>query len=264
VRAWAIAYLQILARLYLWRHRPGVVAIAGNQGKTVLKRVLARALGQALPVRANPRSYNTEVGLPLAVLGLEIDPRTWMSIAKTLVRATLKALFDRHSPHWLILELGARQHGDMARLLRTVRPDWAVVTNWSTLEGDSAETSPVMRTEMEALLACLPEERVLMSEDDPLLVHARERLRLCPITLGDTRWTRIRGGYLLPGSEGSYEVGSEWVGASTAYAIQAAVLLGERLGLTRAQIQSFLRAETGALSSGRSPSDDQGLRQASG
>jgi aminotransferase len=249
-RAWAVGYLQILARFYLWRRKPGVIAIAGNQGKTVLKRVLARALGRSFSVRANPRSYNTDIGLPLAVLGLEINPRSWPSILATLAKATLRAIFGVDRPDWLILELGSRHSGDMAALLRTVHPDWAVVTNLSSAEGDWAEPQAVLQAELDQLLARLPAGRVLMSEDDALLKAAGARMTQAPIPLGEARWTRVRGGHLLSGEGGNYEVGPEWVGASSAYAIQAAVRLADELGVPREQIQEFLRAETGRIEPG--------------
>ena len=68
VRQAGVRGLQMLARLYLKRRRPRVVAIAGTRGKTVMKRVLTELLSAHLHTRANPLSYNTEVGLPLAVL----------------------------------------------------------------------------------------------------------------------------------------------------------------------------------------------------
>jgi histidinol-phosphate/aromatic aminotransferase/cobyric acid decarboxylase-like protein len=253
-RAYAVSYLQLLARFYLWRRKPGVIAIAGNQGKTVLKRILARALSRTFSVRANPRSYNTDIGLPLAVLGLEINPRSWPSILSTLVKATFRALCGAERPDWLILELGSRQRGDMAALLRTVRPDWAVVTNLSSAEGEWPEPQAVLQAELEQLLSHMPGQRVLMSEDDALLKAARSRMTQAPIPIGEARWTRVRGGHEIAGNGGSYEVGPEWVGASSAYAIQAAVLLADALGIPRAQIQEFLRAETGRIETGLSDS----------
>jgi UDP-N-acetylmuramyl pentapeptide synthase len=242
-----VAYLHGLARLYLRRRRPGVIAIAGNRGKTVLKRVLARALSRAFLVRTNPRSYNTEIGLPLAVLGLEINPRSWRAVARTLGRASLRALFHRERLDWLILELGSRRPGDMAQLLRTVRPDWAVVTNVASGEGELAEQAAVLREEVGALLAAVPPGRVLMSEDDPLLQACRGGLAVPPIPLGRARSRPgPRGGAWFAAGLGEYRIGPELVGESAAYAVQAAVLLGERLGMARAQLEAFLLAETGA------------------
>ena len=118
---------------------------------------------------------------------------------------------------------------------------------------------------MDQLLAHLPAGRVLMSEDDALLKAAGARMAQAPIPLGEARWTRVRGGHLLSGKGGAYEVGPEWVGASSAYAIQAAVRLADELGLPREQIQAFLRAETGRIEPGLAGPDARPpLRRADG
>src|SRR5262249_32181627 len=62
----ATALLRHGARVHLARTRPRVVGITGTQGKTVIKRAVADLLGRTMRVRANPLSYNTAVGLPLA------------------------------------------------------------------------------------------------------------------------------------------------------------------------------------------------------
>src|SRR5262245_50282526 len=68
-----VALLRHAARVHLERTRPRVIAITGTQGKTVIKRTVAELLGGRLRVRANPLSYNTAVGLPLAILGRTLD-----------------------------------------------------------------------------------------------------------------------------------------------------------------------------------------------
>ena len=98
-----LASLQSLARA--WREQLGgrVVGITGSTGKTSVKDV-CRAL---LPgeVHASPENYNTEIGLPLAVLGAE---------AGTDV---------------LVLEMGMRGPGQIAELCAIAAPDVAVITN---------------------------------------------------------------------------------------------------------------------------------------
>jgi hypothetical protein len=122
-----------------------------------------------------------------------------------------------------------------------------------------------LQAELDQLLAHMPAGRVLMSEDDALLKAAAARMAQAPIPLGAARWTRVRGGHHLSGKGGAYEVGPEWVGASSAYALQAAVRLADELGIPRAQTQEFLRAETGRIDPGcADPSDRAALRQAEG
>ena len=217
-----------------------------------MKRVLTRALEPHFRVRSNPRSYNTEIGLPLAVLGLEIDPRAWHSIARTLSRATLRAFLGRERLDWLVLELGARRRGDLARLLRVVRPDWAVVTNLSAGEEEPDEEAAELCDELGALCRMVGPERTVVCADDPLLQaylgpdpwgaaeSGPARMSLEAISQSDR-------GYRFRGRLGYYDIGTEVVGASAQYAIQAAVLIAERLGLSHEQVQERVTAETGTV-----------------
>jgi UDP-N-acetylmuramoyl-tripeptide--D-alanyl-D-alanine ligase len=98
-----LASLQSLARA--WRERLGcpVVGITGSTGKTSVKDI-CRAL---LPgdVHASPENYNTEIGMPLAMLGA------------------------RESTDVLVLEMGMRGPGQIAELCAIAEPDVAVITN---------------------------------------------------------------------------------------------------------------------------------------
>jgi UDP-N-acetylmuramoyl-tripeptide--D-alanyl-D-alanine ligase len=98
-----LASLQSLARS--WRERLGarVLGITGSTGKTSVKDV-ARAL---LPARlqASPENFNTEIGLPLAVLGAEEGTEV------------------------LVLEMAMRGPGQIAELCAIAAPDLAVITN---------------------------------------------------------------------------------------------------------------------------------------
>ena len=252
-RSLAVRYLGMLARFYLWRRGPLVVAIAGNRGKTVFKRTLTELLERGHAVRANPRSYNTDIGLPLAVLGLEINPRDWKAVLATLGAATLRALLHRERLDMLVLELGARQPGDMAALLRVVRPDWAIVTNLA-VEGDADVAEPAtMQDEMARLCRMLPPGRLLVSADDELLSPVVAALAAEPLRFGAFRLRARDGGHDMSGQRGDYTIGPGPVGASALHAVQAAVLLGEALGLEGETLRSFLRETTGVPASATAP-----------
>ncbi|MCZ6842624.1 MAG: aminotransferase class I/II-fold pyridoxal phosphate-dependent enzyme [SAR324 cluster bacterium] len=244
-RGLAIGYLSLLARFYLWRRKPRVVAIAGNRGKTVFKRTLTGLLERRYAVRANPRSYNTEIGLPLAVLGLEIDPRDWKAVLGTLTAATLRALFSREPLEMLVLEFGARQRGDMAELLRTAKPDWAIVTNLTLDSEDDPGELAVIQEEVAGLCRAVPPGRLLLSGDDGLLVPLAAERDPPPLTFSGSRLRQVPGGYQFKGEKDSYMLGGELVGASALYAVEAALLLGEALGMQREALDAFLREYTG-------------------
>ncbi|HWX53477.1 MAG TPA: alanine racemase [Verrucomicrobiae bacterium] len=96
--------LQALAR---WQRREffgKVLAITGSNGKTIVKDAL-RALLAGRQFLASPGSYNSQLGLPLAVLSAE-------------------------KPEPLaILEAGISAPGEMARLEEIAAPDFGILTN---------------------------------------------------------------------------------------------------------------------------------------
>jgi UDP-N-acetylmuramoyl-tripeptide--D-alanyl-D-alanine ligase len=98
-----LASLQSLARA--WREELGspVVGITGSTGKTSVKDI-CRAI---LPgeVHASPENYNTEIGMPLAMLGAPDGTDV------------------------LVLEMGMRGPGQIAELCAIAEPDVAVITN---------------------------------------------------------------------------------------------------------------------------------------
>lgn len=82
-----------------------VVGITGSRGKTAVKEWLYGAIGWYLPTRRSPRSYNSQIGVPLSLW--ELDPFTDMGI----------------------IEAGISRAGEMERLARIIAPDIAVITN---------------------------------------------------------------------------------------------------------------------------------------
>jgi UDP-N-acetylmuramoyl-tripeptide--D-alanyl-D-alanine ligase len=98
-----LASLQALARH--WRDELGcpVVGITGSTGKTSVKDV-CRAILPA-EIHASPENFNTEIGLPLAVLGAAEGTEV------------------------LVLEMGMRGPGQIAELCAIAAPDVAVITN---------------------------------------------------------------------------------------------------------------------------------------
>src|SRR5205085_533953 len=81
------------------------VGITGSSGKTSTKDLLGQVLAAAGPTVSPPGSFNNDIGLPLTVLSADEGTR------------------------FLVLEMGARGPGHIARLCRVARPDVGVVLN---------------------------------------------------------------------------------------------------------------------------------------
>lgn len=82
-----------------------VVGITGSRGKTVVKEWLNYVLAGTVGVARSPRSYNSQIGVPLSVWGL--DPGCDAAI----------------------IEAGISQPGEMERLQEIVRPTVGIFTN---------------------------------------------------------------------------------------------------------------------------------------
>ncbi|MDO4759003.1 MAG: alanine racemase [Rikenellaceae bacterium] len=97
--------LQQLAAYHRALFRGCVVGITGSNGKTVIKEWIAEELPAGVKFYRSPKSYNSQLGVPLSVLMLEGDEEL------------------------AIFEAGISQQGEMERLERIIRPDVVILTS---------------------------------------------------------------------------------------------------------------------------------------
>ena len=97
--------LQTLAAHHRRRFSLPVIGITGSNGKTIVKEWLHHLIGRRYCVVRSPKSYNSQVGVPLSVWAIEAE-------------------------HTLgIFEAGISQMGEMARLSRIIQPQIGIFTN---------------------------------------------------------------------------------------------------------------------------------------
>ena len=69
------------AKLLLRRAKPKIIAVTGNVGKTSTKDAIYEVLRNHLHARKSEKSFNSELGVPLSVLGLDnawSNPLLWI------------------------------------------------------------------------------------------------------------------------------------------------------------------------------------------
>ncbi len=241
-RVGAIAYLAWLARRYLARVRPRCVAIAGLQGKTVMKRWLREMLDPTLRVRANPRSYNTELGLPLAILDTSVDSTTLGGALAAVGRATAGGLFDSRPLDLLILEMGLRREGDARALVAAVVPDVLVLTPLAPSFSNDLSFLDTVEREI-AWLAREVSARggtIIACGDDPRLLAALDAHRPHFRTYRRDQVRQEPSGLRLHVGDESFAVGLDVVGDSALYALLAGVEVAKVLGVDGTAIRRFL------------------------
>ena len=241
LRRRGVALLRHLARARLARQRPRIVAITGSQGKTVMKRTLQELLARRFRVRANPLSYNTHVGLPLAILGCAMDTRRPASVASGFARALWSAYGSRAAVDVMVLELGVRERGDMHAHLEIVQPDIVIVTPLASSYRDDHEGLEVLREEV-AVLCRQAAQRgapILLCIDDAAGSALAEqwpgatRFSTSDLTAGD-------GGAVLCVDGIDWPVRRDTVGSSGRCALAVAARVGRLLGMGDDEIRGFL------------------------
>ncbi|HYL04833.1 MAG TPA: alanine racemase [Thermoanaerobaculia bacterium] len=100
-----LAALQRLAAWYRRAHLGQVVAITGSNGKTIVKDALHAQLAGTFATAASPGSFNSQLGVPLAVLAA--PPGTAVAV----------------------FEAGISAPGEMAALREVLAPDCGILTN---------------------------------------------------------------------------------------------------------------------------------------
>src|SRR2546426_1057325 len=111
-----VALLTWEARLVLRKYRPRIVAVTGSVGRTSTKDAVYALLAGSARVRRSEKSFNSEIGLPLTVLGV---PNAWHNPLRWLQNffdGLFLILFTAPYPEWLVLEVGADRPGDIRSL----------------------------------------------------------------------------------------------------------------------------------------------------
>ncbi|MFZ2072319.1 MAG: Mur ligase family protein [Minisyncoccia bacterium] len=116
------------SQLVLWKYKPKVVAITGSVGKTSTKDAVYAVISSVSYVRKSEKSYNSEIGLPLTILGCPNgwnDPYVWL---KNILKGLWLFIWPHKYPKWLILEVGIGKPGDMKQTASWLKSDVVIIT----------------------------------------------------------------------------------------------------------------------------------------
>ncbi len=93
-----------------------LIAITGSNGKTIVKEWLGQVLAQQFSVAKSPKSYNSQVGVPLSLLGIS----------------------EHHQV--AVMEAGISKPGEMTKLEAMLKPSVGIFTNIGTAHEEGFES----------------------------------------------------------------------------------------------------------------------------
>lgn len=227
-----VVLLTLEARAVVRKYHPRVVAVTGSVGKTSTKDALYAVLASVAHVRRSEKSFNSEVGLPLTILGV---PNAWSNPllwAQNLLDGLFLLIFKTRYPQWLVLEVGADRPGDVSRVARWLPVDIAVITRLPEVpvHVEYFSSPEAVVEEKASILRALKKDGTLVLYADEENVRAlRERAgEKSVVTFGispqaDVRAERVVVSFGEGGAPRGMEAVLMWEGESVPLTIHAAV-----------------------------------------
>ncbi|HXF44346.1 MAG TPA: UDP-N-acetylmuramoyl-tripeptide--D-alanyl-D-alanine ligase [Candidatus Paceibacterota bacterium] len=190
------AILRRLALITLERYKPSLVGVTGSVGKTSTKMAIAAVLASSRSVRASSKSFNNEIGLPLAILG-DWDSTEGKFFWFNTILSSLKELTWKNPayPNIIVLEYGVDRPGDLDRLLHTAKPHIGVVTTLGEIpvHVEFFAGPEKVAEEKSKLVEALPSTGfAILNADDEIVLNMKEKTRAHPVTYGFSSGTDVR------------------------------------------------------------------------
>lgn len=123
--------IQFESKLIIKKYNPKIVAVTGSVGKTSTKDAIFSVLATSLYVRKSEKSFNSDIGIPLTILGCENawnDPFKWFV---NIWKGFCLIAFKNKYPEWLVIEVGADRPDDIKNITKWLKPDIAVLTRFA-------------------------------------------------------------------------------------------------------------------------------------
>lgn len=264
--------LSLESKLIIKRYKPFIVAVTGSVGKTSTKDAIFDVLSAAYVktgerklhyVRKSEKSLNSEIGLPLTILGVS---NAWHSLEGWInnLRTGLRLIVWKGDyPDCLILEVGADHPGDIKKVAKWLRPDIAVITLVSrTPVHVEFFKSPEQVFEEKASLAeaIKPGGKIILFGDDEKVMSIKDRVKTADVSVisfgmsetVDVIGSNMKVDYDIAPTGMSFDLNIDSssspvvvkgiVGKSFAYSLLAAAAVGKACGI---DIDSITKALSG-------------------
>lgn len=177
ISLFVLAYIKFFAKIQLQKirliqkikHRQlDIVGITGSAGKSSTLFACQSVLSPHLKIKTND-GYNSESGLPLAIIGLKIKNYSFFSWLKILLLSPLKILINWQSYDVLILEMGVDSPlwpHNMDYLLSVVKPNIGIFLN----------VSPVHLANFKNIDQIASEKAKLINQSNTAIINSQDKL----------------------------------------------------------------------------------------
>jgi len=183
-----VTYILITqSKLVLRKYKPKIVAVTGSVGKTSTKDAIYTAMLPFFYVRKSAKSYNSEIGIPLTVIGVPNGWNNYKIWIKNILHGFYILIFKEHYPEWLILEIGADRPGDILSITKWIKPDISVVTRIGKVPVHVEfykSVSEVVNEKMRLAQATKKDGVLILNSDDEDVIGFKDHCKTHVISFG--------------------------------------------------------------------------------
>lgn len=241
-------YLRLAAQIQLLKTKPNhIVGITGSVGKTSCKEAVYAVLKDKYRVKEGKKSFNSEIGLPLDILGFDADYASVTELLwQVLFLTPWKLLTNWNHYEVYIAEMGVDKPGDMSYLLSFIKPDIGVFLNALPVHAANFKDGVEgISHEKGKLIESLPVRgTAILNGDDPNVAAFKHKTEAKVMLFGEGKDMNVQAftldipGYLITAEQGM--------------TLAAAAAVGMTLGLTldevKAELTVHLRLPPGRMS----------------
>ncbi len=173
-----LSALQKIAREHRETFKIPVVGITGSNGKTTVKEWLSTILSESYYVVKSPKSYNSQVGVPLSLLEMRINHEV------------------------AVIEAGISQKGEMRKLGQMIQPTLGIFTNLGEAHDDGFVSQEQKLDEK--LILFENSKKVICRNESPFFAKIQKKLGPKLIT-----WGKENADYSVHWEHGNIQI-NDW------------------------------------------------------
>ncbi len=203
-----IKILTLEARLVIKKYKPRIIAVTGSVGKTSTKDAIYTAMLPFYHVRKSAKSFNSDLGIPLTILGLSNawnNPKGWL---QNIIAGASIVLRKKDYPAWLVLEIGADHPGEIEEVMHWIHPDISVITRIGSVPVHVEHYKSVKEVIKEKSYLARGVKKdgfLILNADDDDVMSFKEYSSAKVITYGIREKADIQASYIQPVYEGRNE-----------------------------------------------------------
>ena len=188
--------LRIESKLVLLKYKPKIIAITGSVGKTSTKDAVYAVISQLSYVRKSEKSFNSEIGLPLTILGCPNgwnNPFVWFL---NILKGLWLFIWPHKYPKWLVLEVGIGKPGDMQKNALWLKTDVVIITAIGETPAhiEFFDSRKHLVEEKSLLIKTLKKDGLLiLNNDDDAVMEMKSKTKNLVLTFGFKEDSNIKG-----------------------------------------------------------------------